>query len=62
MLLNYDAFKTIVQENFLSYMPFYFRGMELLISPVAKKNMTLDGLRLKGNLSLIHISEPTRPY
>jgi len=42
-------FKTIVQENFLSYMPFYFRGMELLISPVAKKNMTLDGLRLKGN-------------
>ena len=30
MLLNYDAFKTIVQENFLSYMPFYFRGMELL--------------------------------
>lgn len=49
MLLNYDAFKTIVQENFLSYMPFYFRGMELLISPVAKKNMTLDGLRLKGN-------------
>ena len=49
MLLNYDAFKTIVQENFLSYMPFYFRGMELLISPVAKKNMTLDGLRLKGS-------------
>ncbi len=47
-IMNYEIFKEIVAERFLSYMPEDYQGMEVRISPVKKVNRILDGLNFSG--------------
>lgn len=44
--MDYEIFKKIVEEKFLSYMPESYQEMEIRISPVEKVNRKLDGLNL----------------
>ena len=39
--------KEVVKEKFLDYMPEKYKGMEVVVAPVEKVNMTLDGLSLR---------------
>ena len=45
-MMDYEMFKEVVKESFLSYMPKSYRGMEVRVDPVNKVNRTLDGLSL----------------
>lgn len=45
-MMDYEMFKEVVKESFLSYMPRSYRGMEVRVDPVNKVNRTLDGLSL----------------
>lgn len=45
-MMDYEIFKEVVKEKFLSYMPEKYQGMEVRISPVEKVNRKLDGLNL----------------
>lgn len=45
-MMDYEIFKEVVKEKFLSYMPEKYHGMEVKISPVEKVNRKLDGLNL----------------
>ena len=45
-MMDYEMFKEVVKESFLSYMPGSYRGMEVRVDPVNKVNRTLDGLSL----------------
>lgn len=52
--MNYEMFKRIVKENFLSYMPEEYRGATIEIRPRKKVNQTMDALMVyKDNDSRI---------
>lgn len=48
-MMDYEIFKEVVKEKFLSYMSDSYQGMEVKISPVEKVNRKLDGLSLLSN-------------
>lgn len=57
-MMNYEIFKEVVKEKFMDYMPDNFKGMELVVMPVEKVNMTYDGISIRGkdtNISPLHI-------
>jgi hypothetical protein len=45
-MMDYELFKDVVTEKFLSYMPKEYQGMEVKAAPVEKVNRKLDGLSL----------------
>ena len=45
-MMDYEIFKEVVKEGFLSYMPKSYQDMEVRIVPVDKVNRKLDGLSL----------------
>lgn len=45
-MMDYEIFKEVVKEGFLSYMPKGYQDMEVRVSPVDKVNRKLDGLSL----------------
>ena len=45
-MMDYEIFKDVVKEKFLSYMPEKYQDMEVRISTVEKVNRKLDGLSL----------------
>lgn len=45
-MMDYEIFKDVVKEKFLSYMPEKYQDMEVRISQVEKVNRKLDGLNL----------------
>ena len=45
-MMDYELFKDVVAEKFLSYMPKGYQGMEVKVVPVEKVNRKLDGLNL----------------
>ncbi len=47
-MMNYEIFKEVVKEKFMDYMPDNFKGMELVVMPVEKVNMTYDGISIRG--------------
>lgn len=46
-MMNYEIFREVVKEKFMDYMPEKFKGMELVVEPVEKVNVTLDGIILR---------------
>lgn len=47
-MMNYEIFKEVVKEKFMDYMPDNFKGMELVVMPAEKVNMTYDGISIRG--------------
>lgn len=45
-MMDYEIFKEVVKEGFLSYMPKSYQDMEVRVVPVDKVNCKLDGLSL----------------
>ena len=45
-MMDYEIFKEVVKESFLSYMPKSYQDMEVRVVPVDKVNRKLDGLSL----------------
>lgn len=45
-MMDYEIFKEVVKEGFLSYMPKSYQDMEVRVTPVDKVNRKLDGLSL----------------
>ena len=45
-MMNYEIFKEVVKESFLSYMPEKYQCMEVRVDSVQKVNRKLDGLSL----------------
>ncbi len=45
-MMDYELFKDVVTEKFLSYMPKGYQGMEVKVAPVEKVNRKLDGMSL----------------
>lgn len=45
-MMDYEIFKEVVKEGFLSYMPKSYQDMEVRVVPVDKVNRKLDGLSL----------------
>ncbi len=45
-MMDYEIFKEVVKESFLSYMPKGYQDMEVRVTPVDKVNRKLDGLSL----------------
>lgn len=45
-MMDYEIFKEVVKESFLSYMPESYQDMEVRVAPVDKVNRKLDGLSL----------------
>lgn len=45
-MMDYEIFKDVVKEKFLSYMPGKYQDMEVRVVPVEKVNRKLDGLSL----------------
>ena len=41
-MMNYEIFKEVVKEKFMDYMPDSFKGMELIVRPAEKVNMTCE--------------------
>lgn len=62
-MMDYEIFKEVVKESFLSYMPDSYHGMEVSVSTVDKVNRRLDGLNLfktgveKGISPTIYIND-----
>lgn len=53
-MMDYEIFKAVVKEKFLSYMPEEYRDAEIKVYPARKVNRTLDALTvLLGNDSRI---------
>ncbi len=46
-MMNYEIFKDVVTEKFLSYMPKEYQDMQVRVVPVEKVNRKLDGLDLR---------------
>ena len=65
-MMNYEIFKEVVKEKFMDYMPDNFKGMELVVMPVEKVNMTYDGISIRGkdtNISpIIYINDMYEKY
>lgn len=55
-MMNYEIFKEVVKEKFLSYMPDEYKNREVIVQQVEKVNETLDGLTLKDNTSGFSVS------
>ena len=45
-MMDYEIFKEVVKESFLSYMPKGYQDMEVRVTPVDKVNRKLDGISL----------------
>ena len=45
-MMDYEIFREVVKESFLSYMPESYQDMEVRVAPVDKVNRKLDGLSL----------------
>ncbi len=45
-MMDYEMFKTVVREKFLSYLPLEYGDAEINISPARKVNRTMDGLSI----------------
>lgn len=45
-MMDYEIFRDVVKEKFLSYMPGKYQDMEVKVVPVKKVNRKLDGLSL----------------
>ena len=45
-MMDYEMFRDVVKEKFLSYMPGKYQDMEVRVVPVEKVNRKLDGLSL----------------
>ena len=45
-MMDYEVFKAVVREKFLSYLPPEYRDAEINISPAQKVNRTRDGLSI----------------
>ena len=57
-MMNYEIFKEVVKEKFMDYMPDSFKGMELIVRPAEKVNMTYDAINIRGEdttISPLHI-------
>ena len=65
-MMNYEIFKEVVKEKFMDFMPEKFKGMELVVEPVEKVNVTLDGIILREegrNISpTIYINDMYKKY
>ena len=65
-MMNYEIFKEVVKEKFMDYMLDNFKGMELVVMPVEKVNMTYDGISIRGkdtNISpTIYINDMYEKY
>ena len=65
-MMNYEIFKEVVKEKFMDYMPEKFKGMKLVVEPVEKVNVTLDGIILREegrNISpTIYINDMYKKY
>lgn len=67
-MMNYVNFKEEVKERFMDFMPEKFKEMELVVSPVEKVNVTLDGISLRAraegqNISpMIYINDMYKKY
>lgn len=48
-MMNYEIFKEVVKEKFMSYMPEKYQSMEIDVHSVNKVNRVLDGFCLKSN-------------
>lgn len=46
-MMDYEVFKDVVTEKFLSYMPEKYQDMEVKVDPVEKVNRKQDGLSLR---------------
>ena len=47
-MMDYEIFKEVVKESFLSYMPKGYQDMEVRVTPVDKVNRKLDGISLSA--------------
>lgn len=47
--MDYEVFKAVVKERFLSYLPLDYRDAEIDIFPAQKVNRTMDGLSVYKN-------------
>ena len=65
-MMNYEIFKEVVKEKFMDYMPDNFKGMELVVMPVEKVNMTYDGISIRGKdtniFPTIYINDMYKKY
>ena len=67
-MMDYEVFKEVVKEKFLSYMPDSYQGMEVRVDSVERINRKLDGLKLyqDGNKSFVsptvYISDMYKEY
>lgn len=67
-MMDYEIFKDVVMEKFLSYMPESYQNMEVRVDSVEKINCKLDGLSFcmdgaRGNPSpTIYISDMYKEY
>ena len=65
-MMNYEIFKEAVKEEFMDYMPEKFKGMELVVKPVKKVNVVLDGIMLmedgKNISPMLYINDMYKKY
>ena len=67
-MMDYEVFKEVVKEKFLSYMPDRYQGMEVRVDSVEKINRKLDGLSLYQDSDesfvspTVYISEMYKEY
>lgn len=50
-MMDYEIFKAVVEEKFLSYLPEEYRNVVMKIDSVKRVNCTLDALLVRGNHS-----------
>ena len=65
-MMNYEIFKEAVKEEFMDYMPEKFKDMELVVKPVKKVNVVLDGIMLmedgKNISPMLYINDMYKKY
>ncbi|MBD5535973.1 MAG: hypothetical protein HDQ99_10015 [Lachnospiraceae bacterium] len=67
-MMDYEVFKEVVKEKFISYMPDSYQGMEVRVDSVEKINRKLDGLSLYQDSDerfvspTVYISEMYKEY
>ena len=67
IMMDYEVFKAVVKEKFLSYLPLEYRDAEINISPARKVNRTMDGLSIykSGDIQIfptIYVEDMYRHY
>lgn len=55
-MMDYQIFKDVVEEKFISFLPEEYQNSQIQIHPVNKVNLTLDGLSLSSNKPGTNIS------